>query len=252
MQQWLLKQRQTTHWGNDLSTTRAIEALMRKGRRRGSDEPEKEKVSLIVFGDSTLNNSHFTLSMSEEYRSHRWTGATLDTLLGKAADNPTVTLAKTTSGIAWGSVCYQYIDDIDKIPASETGITLKRSYCRVGDGKRAEDGAFNVGDRVRVRIEISCDRTMEYLELVDGRPSCVEPLSTQAGWCWYSGLRYYVVVKNSATHCYINRLEKGKYVVEYDVYVTNPGTFLAGPVTMQCMYAPEFRAVAPATRMTVE
>ena len=60
------------------------------------------------------------------------------------------------------------------------------------------------------------------------------------------------MVKNCATHCYINRLEKGKYVVESDVYVTNPGTFLAGPVTMQCMYAPEFRAVAPATRMTVE
>ena len=94
--------------------------------------------------------------------------------------------------------------------------------------------------------------TMEYLELIDGRPSCVEPLSTRAGWCWNDGLRYYVDVKNTATHCYINRLEKGKYVVEYEVYVTNPGTFLAGPVTMQCMYAPEFRAIAPAQRLTVK
>ena len=102
-----------------------------------------------------------------------------------------------------------------------------------------------VGDRIKVRIEISCDRTMEYLELIDSRPSCVEPVSTRSGWCWSQGLSYYVEVKNTATHCYINRLEKGKYVVEYDVFVTNPGTVLAGPVTMQCMYAPEFRATAP-------
>jgi uncharacterized protein YfaS (alpha-2-macroglobulin family) len=90
---------------------------------------------------------------------------------------------------------------------------------------------------------------MEYLKLTDGRPACLEPVSTASGWQWNRGLSYYVDIKNDATHCYVNRLEKGKYVVEYDVYVTNPGDFLAGTVTMECMYAPEFRAVAPATKI---
>jgi len=254
MQQWLLKQKQTTHWGNDRATVRAIEALLTpenpdnplERRHPAGTQPAdpvkagkmpalQDAASLRLCGVDLVAPSEGL----EQYRSQRWAGPALDSII--AFGDSTVTLRKSTPGIAWASVYYQYTDDMDRIPASETGITLKRTYI----------GTWKVGERVKVRIEISCDRTMEYLELIDGRPACVEPLSTRAGWRWNQGLRYYVEVKNTATHCYINRLEKGHYVVEYDVYVTNPGAFLAGPVTMQCMYAPEFRATAPAQRLEV-
>ena len=110
---------------------------------------------------------------------------------------------------------------------------------------------LKVGDKIKVRIDITCDRAMEYLELIDGRPSCVEPLSTRAGWRWNEGLSYYIVVGNTDTRCYIDRLDKGKYYFEYEVFVTTPGHFLSGPVVMQCMYAPEFRATAPAQTIIV-
>ena len=241
MQQWLLKQKQTTHWGNDRATVEAINALMQGERLKVKGESEADAVQLTVLGEPLTSHLSPVTSL-EGYRSQRWTGADLDNVL--AHGDSTITLRKETPGIAWGAVYFQYTDDMDKIPSTESGITLKRTYIH--------EGAWKVGDRVKVRIEISVDRNMEYLELIDGRPSCVEPLSTRSGWCWNDGLRYYVEVKNTATHCYINRLEKGKYVVEYEVYVTNPGTFLAGPVTMQCMYAPEFRATAPAQRLSVD
>ncbi|MBR1550029.1 MAG: hypothetical protein IJ634_05265 [Bacteroidales bacterium] len=251
MQQWLLKQRQTTHWGNDLATTRALEALMRKGLRRGSDEPGSQTVSLVVFGDSTLRpQTSDLITTLEDYRSHRWTGPALDTLI--THNSSLITLKKTTPGIAWASVCYQYTDDIDRIPASETGITLKRSYLNLSNPNTpSNQTTLKVGDRVRVRIEITADRAMDYLQLVDMRPACVEPVSTRSGRRWGGGLSYYVEVKNTDTRCYIDHIDKGHYVFEYEVYVTNPGTFLAGPVTMQCMYAPEFRALAPAQRIEV-
>ena len=179
----------------------------------------------------------------EGYRSQRWTGTSLDSV--RALGNSDIIVRKVDDGIAWGGVYYQFIDDMDKIPSSEMGITLKRSYSVVGSGE------LSVGNKVKVRIDIQCDRTMEYLELIDGRPSCVEPLSTRAGWCWNDGLSYYITVNNTDTRCYIDRLEKGKYYLEYEVYVTNPGQFMAGPVTMQCMYAPEFRATAPAQTLEV-
>ncbi len=241
MQQWLLKQKQTTHWDNDRATVEAISALMPMGKPEVAKSSDNQ-ISMTVLG------APFTAPSEglEGYRSQRWTGAALDTLTQaiKQSGNQAIILKKETPGIAWGAVYFQYTDDMDKIPSSESGITLKRTYIH--------EGPWKVGDRVKVRIEISVDRNMEYLELIDGRPSCVEPLGTRSGWHWSSGLRYYVEVKNTATHCYINRLEKGKYVVEYEVYVTNPGTFLAGPVTMQCMYAPEFRATAPAQRLNVD
>ena len=236
MQQWLLKQKQTNHWGNDRATVEAIKALLVQNTP-STPILQNNQITLKVCGTELSAPSEGL----EGYRSQRWQGPALDSII--SLNDSTITLRKETPGIAWGAVYYQYTDDMDKIPSSESGITLKRSYF--------PEGNWKVGDRVKVHIEISCDRTMEYLELIDGRPSCVEPVSTRSGWNWNQGLRYYVEVKNTATHCYINRLEKGKYVVEYDVFVTNPGTFLAGPVTLQCMYAPEFRATAPAERFVI-
>ena len=252
MQQWLLKQKQTTHWGNDEATVKAIDALMvgsgsRKTRdsrnssfsRDSRDSRVSSDISLIVCGAEVTAQAEGL----EGYRQKRWTGSELDTILAHPSE--TITLRKETAGIAWGGVYYQYTDDMDKIPASESGITLRRTY-------HTPLPTLKVGDRVKVRIDITCDRHMEYLELIDGRPSCVGPLSTEAGWHWNDGLRYYITVGNTDTRCYIDRLEKGRYWFEYEVYVTNPGTFLSGPVTMQCMYAPEFRATAPAQTLHID
>ncbi len=236
MQQWLLKQKQTTHWGNDEATTKAIDALMIGSKSRQPGRPVQ--TSLTVFGHPMTATSQGP----EGYSAQRWTDSSLLSL--RATGSTDIAIRKTGSGIAWGAVYYQFADDMDKIPASEMGITLKRTY--------VADGPLHVGDRIKVRIEISCDRAMDYLQLVDGRPSCLEPLSTHAGWRWSDGLSYYVTVNNTDTRCYIEHIDKGKYTFEYEVYVTNPGSFMAGPVTMQCMYAPEFRATAPATRLTVQ
>ena len=235
MQQWLLKQKQSSHWGNDRATTDAIGALTVESGTMKAESTSH--VDMTVFGQPMTAEA----TGLEGYSQQRWTGAALDSL--RALGSSDITIRKQDDGIAWGSVYYQFADDMDKIPSSDMGITVKRTYLH--------EGPLHVGDKVKVRIDIQCDRTMEYLELVDGRPSCVEPLSTQAGWRWNDGLSYYIVAGNTDTRCYIERLEKGKYWFEYEVYVTNPGQFLTGPVTMQCMYAPEFRATAPAAILEV-
>ena len=235
MQQWLLKQKQSSHWGNDRATTDAIGALTVESGTMKAESTSH--VDMTVFGQPMTAEA----TGLEGYSQQRWTGAALDSL--RALGSSDITIRKQDDGIAWGSVYYQFADDMDKIPSSDMGITVKRTYLY--------EGPLHVGDKVKVRIDIQCDRTMEYLELVDGRPSCVEPLSTQAGWRWNDGLSYYIVAGNTDTRCYIERLEKGKYWFEYEVYVTNPGQFLTGPVTMQCMYAPEFRATAPAAILEV-
>lgn len=248
MQQWLLKQKQTTHWGNDRATAHAIEALT-VGVESDSQLPttSSQQTTLTVFGQPMTAEA----TGLEGYRQQRWTGPALDSL--RAHGNDDIAIHKQDEGIAWGAVYYQFADDMDKIPVSDMGIRISRRYEVEGQTLDAHTPTvLHVGDKLKVRIDIQCDRAMEYLELVDGRPSCVEPLSTQAGWRWNDGLSYYIEVKGTDTRCYIERLEKGKYWFEYEVYVTNPGRFLSGPVTMQCMYAPEFRATAPAQTLMVE
>ena len=238
MQQWLLKQKQTTHWGNERATAEAISALMIPDNLNDEQADQSNSLSMNVFGVPITAKS----KGMEGYTSQQWSGSELDSV--RKSGNAEIVLGKSNRGIAWGAVYYQFTDDIDKIPSTQMGIQLKRTYL-IPD-------RLEVGDRVKVRIDIQCDRAMDYLELVDGRPSCVEPLSTQAGWRWNDGLSYYVTVNNTDTRCYIEHLDKGKYWFEYEVYVTNPGQFLSGPLTMQCMYAPEFHATAPAQKLIVE
>ena len=137
------------------------------------------------------------------------------------------------------------------------GVTLSRTLYKVENENRlsaikTSSSPLKVGDKLRVRIEIVCDRTLEYLELKDPRCAALEPVTTASGWCWNSGLSYYRAVTNTAQHLYIDRLEKGKYVVEYDLYVNNAGVYTTAPTTIQCLYAPEFRAVCPAEKLIVE
>lgn len=259
MQQWILKQKQTTNWNTDVSTVSAIQALLAgNGSSSNANSPiriEPSKMSL-TFGNHQLatDTTRHQLHVSQR--------------LGRDEVKPAdgnLTIRKEDGGIAWGAMYWQYFEQVDKIPSSSMGVTLKRTLYRVErDGQlsriatsqsskhAAETESLKVGDKVRVRIEIACDRNLEYLELKDPRCAAMEPVSTASGWQWNGGLSYYLAVTNAAQTLYIDRLNKGNYVVEYDMYVNNAGTYVTAPTTIQCLYAPEFRALCPAEKLKIK
>ena len=142
------------------------------------------------------------------------------------------------------------------MPSSSMGVTLKRTLYRVqADGTLSEVTAarpLQVGEKVRVRLEVATDRNLEYLELKEPRCAAFEPVNTQSGWRWGNGLSYYRSVTQTAQTLYIDRLEKGKYLVESDYFVNNAGTYRTAPTVMQCLYAPEFRATLAMPLLHVE
>jgi hypothetical protein len=110
---------------------------------------------------------------------------------------------------------------------------------------------LHVGDRVRVHIDIYCERDMDNMVLVDQRAAAFEPVSTASGWQWNDGLRYYVDVRDESHNCYIDRLNEGRYYVEYDLWVRHAGTFASGIGILRSVYAPEFRANTPSAKLRV-
>ena len=254
MQQWLLKQKQTTRWNSDIATLRAIQALMPVG---GKEKwiPAKGSDKIVVKGKALADTLKVDVADgSAGYLRHTYRG---DSLVSLARGNSvSTTIRRDAKGVSWGALYYQYTEQMDKIPASETGITLTRTLYKVeADGSLTElkkGRGVAVGDRLRVRLNVQCDRNMEYVELKEFRAACLEPVSTASGWVWTSGLSYYVAVNNSHNAVYIDRLEKGKYIIDADYYVTNPGSFTLAPSVLQCLYAPEFRATSPGQRLTVK
>ncbi|MBR3413522.1 MAG: hypothetical protein IKG81_12620 [Bacteroidales bacterium] len=254
MQQWLLKQKQTTRWSSDIATLRAIQSLMPVETKNDKLKTKMED-AVVVRGKALTDTLHIAVADgSAGYLRHTYRGDSLARLTN--SNSVSATIVRPNKGISWGALYYQYTEQMDKVPASETGITLERMLYRIeADGSLTElkNGVnISVGDRLRVRLNVSCDRALEYVELKEFRAACLEPVSTASGWVWGWGLSYYVAVNNSHNAVYIDRMEKGKYTIDVDYYVTNPGTFTLAPSVLQCLYAPEFRATSRGQRITVK
>ena len=246
MQQWLLKQKQTTSWNTDIATLRAIQAL--KGEQKATDKPTAARIA--VSGGS-LRDTLATPQEGAGYLRHTYRGDSLAALNDRSIK---ATIQQEHNSIAWGALYYQYTEEMSKVTASETGITLRYELLRVntdGSTTPAKEVQLKVGDRLRIRLSVSCDRNLEYVEMKSFRAACLEPVSTKSGWRWNSGLRYYVAVNNSHDALYADRLDKGKYVIESDYYVTNPGSYTLAPAVLQCLYAPEFRATSEGGKIVV-
>ncbi|MGB1309391.1 MAG: hypothetical protein ACPG6B_10805, partial [Oceanihabitans sp.] len=170
-----------------------------------------------------------------------------------------VTISKKGKGIAWGSLYWQYFEDLDKITSAETPLKLKKKIFKKNNtdlGEELEevtiDSNLQVGDLVRVRIELRVDRPMEFVHMKDMRAAGLEPINVLSKYKWQDGLGYYESTKDAATNFFFDYLPKGVYVFEYDLRVNNSGSMSNGITTIQSMYAPEFSSHSNGVKITVE
>ncbi len=111
---------------------------------------------------------------------------------------------------------------------------------------------LNVGDLVRVRIELRSDRPMEFVHMKDMRASGLEPINVLSQYKWQDGLGYYESTKDASTNFFFDYLPKGVFVFEYDLRVNNTGNMSNGITTIQSMYAPEFSSHSEGFRITIK
>ena len=255
---WLLKQKQTQNWKTTKATAEACYALL----LGGSNWLAEEKEVSINLGNSILISSKDDATQAGTgYFKKRVDGEKVKAEMG----NITVNLNSSTSkplnqtSTSWGSVYWQYFEDLDKITSAETPLKLKKQlFKEVNTDKGPSLVAINdgdelkVGDKVKVRIELKVDRDMEYVHMKDMRAACMEPTNFISEYKWQGGLGYYESTKDASTNFFFSWLSRGSYVFEYPMFVTHTGNFSNGITTIQCMYAPEFTSHSEGIRVNVE
>ena len=169
-----------------------------------------------------------------------------------------VTISKPDPGISWGGLYWQYFDQLDKITSAETPLKIEKKLFKEiqTEGVKTiepidESHKVSVGDKVIVRIVLSTDRDMEFVHLKDMRASCFEPVNVLSGYQYQDGLGYYQSAKDASMNFFMDYLPKGKYVLEYPLWVSHEGNFSNGISTIQSMYAPEFSSHSEGERVTV-
>ena len=238
MQLWLLKQKQVQDWNTTKATSDAIYALM----LRGSDLISQDSRVLIQVGPHDVDSGELEQSEAGTgYFKKNWSSELVSPQMAQ------VVVTKEGEGPGWGSLYWQYFEDLDKITPAETPLKLtKKLYVKsntdAGPLLEAynEGDSLNVGDLVTVRIELEVDRRMEFVHLKDMRSSGLEPTEVLSGYRWNQGLGYYQSTRDAATNFFFATLPEGRWVFEYPLRVFQAGTFSNGISSIQSMYAPEF------------
>ncbi|WP_378177846.1 alpha-2-macroglobulin [Aquimarina sp. SS2-1] len=249
---WLLKNKQTNRWKTTKATTEAVYALL----LQGSDWLSVTDMVEIVLGDQKIDPSQMEdlkVEAGTGYFKTSWNGNEIQ------KDMATAKITKKGKGIAWGALYWQYFENLDKITAAETPLKLKKKlFLKKNTDKGEEiteitdDTQLQLGDLVRVRIELRSDRAMEFVHMKDMRASGLEPINVLSQYKYQDGLGYYESTKDAATNFFFDYLPKGVYVFEYDLRVNNKGDFSNGITTIQSMYAPEFSSHSEGVRVKVE
>jgi uncharacterized protein YfaS (alpha-2-macroglobulin family) len=243
---WLLKQKQTQDWKTTKATADAVYGLLLRGQNWLASDALVE----VSLGGEKIKPEK--VEAGTGFYEQRFVRKEIVPDMGK------IKVTKSDDGVSWGSVHWQYLEDMTKVTSYE-GTPLKlvkklfvKENTKKGPVLKSVSGPLAVGDELVVRIELRVDRDMEYVHLKDQRGSGTEPVNVLSKYRYQDGLAYYESTKDTASHFFIDYLPKGVYVFEYSSRIQHKGNYQTGIATIQCMYAPEFNSHSESFNLEVK
>ena len=221
LQRWLLMSKRTQVWDTPVNTVDAVYAFM-KGNESNWD---KKAENAVLKLDGKL------LPMPQD-----------STTLGyvkteKAGKASTLSIRKKSDYTSWGAVYAEFKQPLGEIASAESGIKVRRVIVPAESQGRGTAQA-KVGEKVKVTLIITADRDYDFVQIMDKRAACLEPVNQLSGYQWNLGC--YVSPRDNTTNFYFDRLSKGKHVVEMEYYVDRKGDYQGGTCSAKCAYSPEF------------
>ena len=225
MRRWLLQEKRTTCWDTPINSVDAVYAFL-NGR---TSLLNTQELSVVKVDGKTIDLPKATAGLG-----YVKTGI-------KDTDAQSLTVEKSSEGTSWGAVYAQFFQPTSSIEASASGISVKREI-------RHQGKSLSVGDKVTVRLTIVADRDYDYVQVVDKRAACLEPVNQLSGYHW----GYYISPKDCSTNYYFDILPKGTHVIETTYYIDRKGDYETGSCTVQCAYSPEYYGRAKSQKLTVK
>jgi TonB-dependent SusC/RagA subfamily outer membrane receptor len=253
MKVWLLKNKQTKNWPTTKSTTEAIYALLLQGTNWLS---VKDNTIIKIGAEKILTKKLAENEKEAEtgYVKLNWKADEIK------KDMATLSIENKSKVPGFGGVYWQYFEDLDKIKTNSGAVlsVSKELYIKksTDKGEKLElissNNLLKIGNLVTVRLLITAKEDMEFVHLKDMRASCFEPVSVLSEYQYKDGLGFYRSTKDAATHFFFDSINKGTYVLEYDIRVNNQGDFSNGISTIESMYAPEFTSHTKGIRVNIK
>jgi hypothetical protein len=233
---WLLQQKRTSRWTTTTSTADAIYALLLGNNTMLTPTAEVD----VTLGGVPIKPD--TTEAGSGYFSKRYQPAEIKPSMAK------IEVKNPNNAITFGALHWQYLEDIEKVTQSEDKMPIVidrklfvKEYTLKGPLLKPAK-TVKIGDTIVTRIELRVEREMEFVHMKDTRAASIEPVDVLSTYRWQDGTGYFQSTRDTATHFFFDRLNRGTYIFEYECRVFQNGKCKAGMTEIQCMYAPEFNA----------
>ena len=262
MQRWLLQSKRTQCWDTPVNTVDAVHAFLApQGTaqlHREGETADTPHVTIKLNGE-TLQLPQATAGLGyikahPDAHPQPLPGEGSDLLEQPAHPQPlpgegsdlrdTISVEKLNGGTSWGAVYVKQMLPLEEIQSASAGLKVEREIRSTLNAPLS----LRVGDRIRVRLTIQAERDFDFVQVIDKRAACMEPVGQLSGYHW----GYYCTPRDNATHYYFDRLPKGKHIIETEYYIDRAGSYQTGTCTVQCAYAPEYSARAAINTITVK
>ena len=221
LQRWLLMSKRTQVWDTPVNTVDAVYAFM-KGNESNWDKKAENAVLKLDGRQLPMPQDSTTLGYIKTEKA------------GKAS---TLSIKKKSDYTSWGAVYAEFKQPLSEIASAESGIKVRRVIVPAESQGKGKAQA-KVGEKVKVTLIITADRDYDFVQIMDKRAACLEPVNQLSGYQWNLGC--YVSPRDNTTNFYFDRLSKGKHIVEMEYYVDRKGDYQGGTCTAKCAYSPEF------------
>ena len=237
IKRWIVAQKRTNSWGRDLPTAEAVYGLtLGDPIAHELDKDAQARIDLPVVGGEAIRLEGDRLQVKMPFTST----VHPDTIL---------TLSQSQPAVLWGSATATYTLPTAEVEARGKQIQITRETFLLRRGSKgdellplAEGQELRVGDRLRTRLTIRLEQSLDFVQVVDPRPGFTEPIIQKPGYEWGEGTGYYVEPKDTETNFYIDHLNRGTYLLSYDQYVARAGRFAGTVARIVSCYAPDYSA----------
>lgn len=239
---WLLLAKETQCWGGATKACDAINALLTTGKNWTA---AVRKAPQIKVGNVKIDTDAATPYFGYIRRS-----------IDMKRNDGSISIRRDKGCPAWGAVYCQYNAPADSVKShANADIRIEKQFYVYNNANTLRPDAtteFAVGDRIQVRLTIRSERDLDFVALTDNRGACFEPADQLSVYEWQDGTGSYRETRDSATNIFFSHISKGTYVITYDVYANNAGTYTSGIASLQCQYAPALTSHSAGATLTVE
>lgn len=236
IRQWLILQREAKDWGTSATTADIVASILTSGTNWIA--PSNSTYSITV-GNGEINPDRTEVGTGYFRRN-------INDLIIPGVENR-LSIQRHANHPSWGSVICQFRAEMSEVKAvgSDAADVEKRFFVEKAtpEGRKwVETTDIKVGDRVKINLRIITSRDMDYVAIIDDRAACFEPVEQLPKPIYKEGIYFYRENRDAATNIYVTHLPKGTYLLEYEMFVNNSGTFSSGIATLQCQQAPQLTA----------